>query len=273
MFKVTIDETRNITRIVYQKFGVDLSGMAMTSLRLKISQFCNEYPFQLPENLISWLLDEPGLPDLFISRILHAYPDIFRDPDLWISLREQILPGMIKDSDHPGILIPDCVSGDEIYSMAILLKECKLDKQIRLSATCLNKHMKDQIREGFISKGRFKYCQDNYRIFHPDSSLDKYFELQNDSYYHRPDLFEEAEISVNPPEHPVITKDIKLILFRNRTLYLDLETSRKRIQDMVDQASNGTILILGIRESLQNLGLQDLVHVLSSDLSIYTKAG
>jgi chemotaxis protein methyltransferase CheR len=273
MFTLSIVETRNLARLVSRKYGIDLSGMAMTSLRLKISQFCKEHRLHPPDKLVTCLLDDPAIFDLFLYRICAAYPDMFRDPDVWIFLRDQILPGMVGDSKKPGILIADGESGDEIYSMAILLKECRLDHQVRLTAAVENNLVLDRIIHGSIPKGRYKYGQDNYRLFHPGSSLDKYFAWHHDGYYPRSDLRETISLSVKKANRPEISRDTRLVLYRNRLLYLNTETSHRRLSHMIEQASIGTILILGIRESPDQLGLLDRVHTLSSDLNIFTKAG
>jgi chemotaxis protein methyltransferase CheR len=273
MFTVTIDETNRIIHIVLHKYGIDLSVMAMASLRLKVSHFCKDHHLRTPKSLINRLHDEPGFFKLFLPGILACSPDMFRDPELWITLRDNILPGLVRHAGTPGILIPDTVSGDEIYSMAILLKESGLDQQIRLTATCIDDSIREHIKNAYVSKGRYKNCQDNYMAFNPGSSLDRYFTRRDGRYYPKPGLWKTVEIMVKPAEQNVMTGHTKVILYRNRMIYLNLETSRRKIGRMFDQAVEGSVFILGIRESVENLGLLDRVHAISSDLSIYSKAG
>lgn len=273
MFTVTIDETNSIIHIISQKYGIDLSGMAMASLRLKISQFCKDHHSHSPRSLITRLHDEPGFIESFMQGISASSPDMFRDPELWITLREQILPAMVPDSTTARILIPDSVSGEEIYSMAILLKESGLDRQIRLTATCINDSIRKLIENGPLSKGRYKNCQDNYLVFNPGSNLDKYFLQRDSKYYLKSGLCKPVDLMVQPEDHTGMKVHAKLILYRNRMIYLNPETSRRRISRMLDQAVEGCILIIGIKESVKYLGLKDRVRVISSDLNIYSKAG
>jgi len=270
---ITIDETNNIIHIVFQKYGIDLSGMAMTSLRLKISRFCEEQHTHSPRSLITRLQDDPGFIELFMQGISASSPDMFRDPELWIALREQILPGMLAELNSNRILIPDAVSGEEIYSMAILLKESGLDRQIRLAATCINESIRKQIEKGALTKGRYKNCQDNYGVFNPGSSLDKYFLQREGKYYRKSGLLKPVDIMVQPEVQTGITAHTKLILYRNRMIYLNPKTSRRMISSILDQAAEGSIFIIGIKESVKYLGLKDRVHVISTDLNIYSKAG
>jgi len=273
MFTVTINETKNIIHIISQQYGIDLSGLAMASLRLKISQFCKDHHFLSPANLTTRLHEEPGFIESFLQSISASSPDMFRDPELWIKLRDQILPEMISELVTSRILIPDSVSGEEIYSMAILLKESGLDQQIKLTATCKSEGIRRQIENGPLSKGRYKNCQDNYLIFNPGSTLDKYFLQRDGKYYRKSGLLNPVDIMVQPEDQAGKAVHAKLILYRNRMIYLNPETSRRMISRMLDHAVEGCIFIIGIKESINYLGFKDRVHVISSDLNIYSKAG
>jgi len=273
MFTITIDETNNIIRVVSQKFGIDLSVMALTSLRLKLSQFCKDHHLSTPDSLIVRLLDEPGFIEKFITGIYANSPDMFRDPELWIAVRDQVIPEILLNTVTPQILIPDSVSGEDIYSMAVLLTEAGLDHQIQLTATCINDCIRDEIENKPLPRGRYKNCHDNYKVFNPGSSLDKYFILRDGKYFRNPGMLNMFELKVQAEDHPDIDSRTKLILYRDRMIYLNKDTSRRRIREMLDQSDDGTILIIGIRESVRHLKLIGRIRTISSDLNIYSKAG
>ena len=269
MFTVTDHETKNIIHTISQNFGINLSGMAMASLRLRISQFCRNRHLQSTNNIISRMLDDPNFFESFMLGISVGSPDMFRDPELWITLRDQILPDMVRKIKTPRIFIPGCVSGDELYSMAILLKESGLDKQIQLTATCRNKPIRKQIEYGLLSKGRYRNCQDNYLLFHPGSTLDKYLTVRDGRHFRKPGLLKQMKIKVQAEDHLNVSVPTNLILYRNRMIYFNSDTSRLVANRMLDQLSAGTIFIIGIKESAKHLGLKDRIDVVSSDLNIY----
>lgn len=273
MLEVTIDETNYILHKISQHYGTDLSGFALASLRLKISKFYRYHHITSTESLITRLHDEPDFMDLFMQNIFSGSPDMFRDPELWITLRDKILPGMLADTKHPMILIPDALSGDEIYSMSILLKESGLDHRIRLTATCINDRLRKQIENSPLSRGRYKNCQDNYMIFNPDSSLDKYFLQRDGKYYPKPGMHEHLDIKVHTEDQANPAGQANLILYRNRTIYFTPVHSQEVISRMLDQSVDGCIFILGLKESANYLGFKGRVHVISADLNIYSKAG
>jgi chemotaxis methyl-accepting protein methylase len=110
-------------------------------------------------------------------------------------------------------------------------------------------------------------------VFNPGSSLDKYFLQHDGNYYHKSELLKSVDLVVHPKNNATSTANVKLILYRNRMIYFNLETSRRMISRMLDQAVEGCIFIIGIKESVKFLGLKDRVRVVSSDLKIYSKAG
>jgi chemotaxis protein methyltransferase CheR len=273
MLTVTINETNDIIHGLAQNYGIDLSGMAMASLRLKISRFCRDHGLLPPGSLITRLVDEPGLTEPFIFSISSASPEVFHDPELWIVLRDQVLPGMIQDSNMAGILIPEIASPEEICSISILLKESGLEKHFRITATYFNEYARDQILNKPLPKGRYRICQENYAFFNPGFSLDEYFRLKDGKYHCKPGLLNPMNLSLRKNHPFVLDEDYKLILYRNRLIYQNLEQSRSQIRRIFDPAAEGTIFVIGIKESIDNLGLQDRVHVISPDFNIYSKAG
>jgi chemotaxis protein methyltransferase CheR len=272
MFKVNINETNIIIQIVLQKGGIDLSGMAMASMRLKISKFCTEHHFHTPDDLISCLQNEPGFINLFLSGIYSSSPGMFRDPELWIILRDEVLPELAQDDFLSSILVPDCVSSEEILSLAILLEESGMDQQFSLNATCVYDNIREQIKNKPLSISLYKNCQDNYIIFNPKSSLDRYFKLHKGAYRWKSELINPVEIMVQREPHDVVTSKTKLILYRNRLIYYNLETCHRRIERMLDPLADGTIIIIGIKESFKHMGLQHRLHPIYPDLNIYAKA-
>jgi chemotaxis protein methyltransferase CheR len=273
MFAVTADETRRIVQIIVQRYGIDLSTLTMASMRLKISRFCRDHPLQTPADIRSRLQDKPGFINLFLAGILTNSPYLFRDPELWILLKNQILPELSRFPSQAGILIPDSVSGEEIDSMAILLHETGLKQQIRLTATCVHDSIRDGIVNGFLTQVHYKNGMDNYLVYNPGSTLETYYKNHRGRYYRKPGLMEPVQMLVQPDPDQAIDGMTKLVLYRNRMIYHTLERNRWIINRMLDRAADGTIFIIGIKESFGNLGLLDRLQVISRDLNIYAKKG
>ncbi len=96
MFSVSILEARTIIRTIYKTYGTDLSGLAMASFRLRLSEILETHDIKLPEDLVAILLEDPEFYETFIRDVSIGSSDMFRDPDLWIDIRDRILPFLLK---------------------------------------------------------------------------------------------------------------------------------------------------------------------------------
>ena len=92
MFTVSVNEVKTIVRAIKKANGTDLSGLAIASLRYRLSGILKSYKLENTESLIAKFQNDPDFLDRFISDISVGSPDMFRDPDLWIHIRENLLP-------------------------------------------------------------------------------------------------------------------------------------------------------------------------------------
>ena len=272
MLNVSVLEARSVIRAIYDRYGFDISSYTMCSLRLRIGRILNDYSLLYTDVLISRLLEDPGFLDTFIQEISVGSPDLFRDPDLWIELREKLIPELLTKLAEFEILVPSCVTGDELYSLAILLTESGWTKKIRLRTTCLNNEIINSIREGEMSQVRHKRSIHNYRIFNPEKNLEEYIHLNNGKIFKSRELLNQVKFQVKRPTALSINSRTKLILFRNRLLYVNQGLKTKILTGISDRMPVGSFLILGTRESLKGTGLDNSLNPVSTELNIYVKA-
>ena len=271
MFNVSIVETRSIIRAIYDRYGFDISGYAMSSLRFRIGRILIDHKLLYADALISRILEDTDFLDIFIHEISVGSPDLLRDPDFWIELRDQVIPELLSKNTGFEILVPSSVTGDELYSLAILMNESGWTGRIQMVATCLNKKIIDNIQEGLISQVRYKTSCDNYRIFNPKGQLDSYIYYNNGKILRSSQLLKQVRFLVKKPTALPISNRTMVILFRNRLLYVNQALKRKILTDIAGKMNVGTYLILGIRESLKGTGLENDLHSVSTELNIYRK--
>ena len=271
MFNVSIVDTRSIITAIYEKYGFDISGYTMSSLRLRIDKILNDHNLMYADALISRIVEAPDFLDTFVHEISVGSPDLFRDPDFWIELRDQVIPELLRKNTEFEILVPSSVTGDELYSLVILLNESGWTSKVRLTVTCLNKKIIDSIQEGLLPQVRYKASYDNYRIFNPKGQLDKYMHHNNGKIFRSPQLLKQVRFLVKKPSALPINNRTKLILFRNRLLYMNQALKKKVLMNIASKMDIGTYLILGIRESLKGTGLENDLHSVYPELNIYLK--
>ncbi|MFC2080694.1 CheR family methyltransferase [Bacteroidota bacterium] len=271
MFNVSILEAKTIIRAISRTYGTDLSGTAMASFRIRLSDILKTYTLKDPEALVALLLKDPEFYETFIQDVSIGSSDMFRDPELWIDIRDRILPDILKSELYPEILIPDCVTGGELYTMTVLLRETGLDYRVDLTATCRNAKIRDQVNLGEFPQPRFKNSMDNYQQFNPDSSLEQYTETRNGIRYLNRELIGEVEFRLQSQEQMVCSEKTALVLYRNKMIYQDTERQYRMLKQLLGEMKVGTYLIIGIQEALDGFGLEHMYSTISSDLNIYIK--
>ena len=225
-----------------------------------------------PEALIQKLKNNPDFFDIFLFELSVPSTEMFRDPSLWRWLREDFLPDAIEKSINKyKIWLPNCVSGGELYSMAILLYEIDmLDKVDIISTTISNKSI-EYIKEGKYDLKKIGVSNENYRRFNGSNDYSDYYNL--DKYYAFRDtlLIKDVEFikqNINFDNSP---QNVKLILFRNNLIYYNPSLQEKVLHHMHDCLSANGHLILGIKEKIKQVGNEKVFEEVNEPESVYKK--
>lgn len=271
MITISIPEAKTLIRAVKKVNGTDLSGLAMASFRYRISGILHSFRLDNMNSLIAKIQNDPKFTDIFISEISVGSPDMFRDPDLWIHIRENLLPIIFASRRYPEVVIPQCVTGDELYTLAIFLKETGLDYRVDLVASCRDNRIREQILKGELPNPRYKNSKDNFEVYNPDLCFEEYTETRPGKKYIKQELLERVEIKVQKDDEPFCSENTALVLYRNRMLYQNAEMQYKTLAKLLADMKKGTCFITGIGESIDGFGLEQFYKTLSADYKIYIK--
>jgi chemotaxis protein methyltransferase CheR len=271
MFSADIKEARHLMDVVDRIYDTGLSGWAMASFRLRLSGYLEKNRISDIGKLADRLADDPLLTESFIRDMYIGSPDLFRDPDLWIYLRDKLLPMVLEARRYPEIIVPESVTGHELYSMAVLMNETGFDYRVDLVATCRNEKILEQINLGELSSICYKNSRDNYDVFHPDGDFEKHIVTRNKKPCLNKELLERAEIRIEPPSNLELSDKTAIILYRNRMICQNAEQQQKTLMQLLGKMRNGTYLVTGMQESIQGYRLKRMCSTVSSDLKIYSR--
>jgi chemotaxis protein methyltransferase CheR len=243
----------------------------MASLRFNLAHVLRSNKISNIESLVSKIRNDRDYFERFMMDITADSSDMFRDPDLWIHLRDDLLPIFFASWRYPEVVIPQCVTGDELYTMAIFLKETGLDYRVDLVATCRNASIRQQILTGELHPTKYKNSKDNFEVFNPDSSFDQYIETRQGTKYLSPEILEGIEIKVQDDTESVCSDKTALVLFRNKLLLQNAEMHYRTLKQLLGDMKKGTCFIIGTGEPIDGFGLEGLYTEVSEDLKIYIK--
>lgn len=240
----------DLLEAIYLKYGYDFRLYSRAHInrrlinRLHLSGL-NSF-FELKERLLS----DKTFASTLLSDLSITVTEMFRDPDFYRSLREQVIP-ILKTYSFFKIWHAGCSTGEEVYSMAILLKEEALYDRATIYATDFNQHALDTAKEGIFSNSVIKEYTSNYQKSGGKESFSNYYT----SNYNMVIMDQALKKNIVWANHNLVTDSVfaemHMVICRNVLIYFnkDLQNSVQKL--FFDSLVSGGILCLGSKESLR----------------------
>lgn len=233
-----------------QAYGVDFSGYAEQSLRRRVLHWLAESPYDSLGQAQSAVLRDGAACASLLQGLTVNVTEMFRDPPLFRALREHVIP-FLKTYPFVRIWHAGCASGEEAYSMAILLHEAGLQGRYRLYATDINEAVLERARKGIYS---LKAMQDCTRNYHASGGVASFADYYSARYGH-------AALSPSLREHLVfghhnLVSDtdlgaMHLVLCRNVMIYFKPALKERCLALFDGCLLPGGFLCLGHNEALE----------------------
>ena len=252
------------------RYGYDFSNYARASLKRRVSRLLvvDRFP-SFAELLNRVKTDQDYLPRL-VEELTVNVTEMFRDPLLFKTIREEILPVL---ATHPFIRIwhAGCATGEEVYSMAILLHEANLLQKSLLYATDLNASAIQNIQRGIFSMAQMKQYSENYIASGGKKDFSTYYTAKYDWAKFNDQLKQKMIIATHNLVSDRSFNEFQIIFCRNVLIYFD-----KKLQDHVlklfdDSLEKLGYLILGSKENLRFSPIASNYTQLSNKEKIWRK--
>jgi chemotaxis protein methyltransferase CheR len=200
------------------------------------------------------LLREPALLSELLLDLSVNVTEFFRDPDFFRAVRTELVPRL---KTYPSVRIwhAGCASGEEVYSMAILLTEEGLLDRCRLYATDFNPAALERGKSGIFDIDRMREYTQNYQKSGGRASFADYFTARYGSVIFDPALrrrisfFEHNLVTDGPPG------EMHLVVCRNVLIYFNRKLQTRVVRLFRDSLIPGGFLCLGTKESLEFTGV------------------
>ena len=265
---IGIRETRQLTGFIKEKHGVDYSEYALTSFRRRVERFliANKYGLDTLFNK----LESKEFLDFFMGHIGVSATELFRDPTFWILLKNIYIANIIKEYSKAKIWLPMCASGEEYYSLAILLKENGWSEHADIYVSCLSDKTIETIQSGKMEFEKLEISVKNYSRFQGAGQLTNYFKNTNNEIVFDKSLFVNARFFKEGLEFNRELPHMHLILFRNQMIYFNPSLQYKMIDILYNKLTPKGLLALGILEEI-DVNTNNKYTVLNKEESIYQR--
>lgn len=239
----------DLVKIIQQRYGYDFTDYATASLKRRFSRFTSYAGIESVFELKHRLLNEDNFFREMIRYITVNVTEMFRDPSFYKALREQVIPRL---ASYPIIKIwhAGCATGEEVYSMVILLEEAGLLDRCRIYATDLNEANLEKAESGIIALKDMKDYTQNYIQSGGIHDFSNYYTARYDSAIIHPGLLRNVIFFQHNLVTDQVFNEFQLICCRNVFIYFNRTLQERVVKLFYESLSSLGYLALGIKESL-----------------------
>ena len=234
---------------IYNVYGFDFRNYLRSSLRRRIYHRMNLEGLPTITSLLEKVLHEPGFIDHLLNDFSIKVSEMFRDPCFFAAFRKDVVP-LLRHLPEIRIWHAGCATGEEVYSMAILLHEEGLLDKAKLYATDMNEHVIEIAKQGRFPLKRMQSFTKNYMQAGGAKEFSSYYTTDHAYALFHP-YFKESMVFA---QHNLATdrsfNEFHVILCRNVLIYFDSDL-QSRVHDLFfESLANHGFLGLGSMESL-----------------------
>lgn len=255
---------------VYQVYGYDFRDYAESSLRRRLTQWLAGSGFATLSLAQSHVLRDRGLFDTLLRGITVNVSEMFRDPVFFKIIREQVVP-YLKTYPFVKIWLAGCSTGEEAYSVAILLLEEGLKGRFRIYATDINEEVIRKAQEGIYPLQELQHFTRNYQQSGGTGSFSDYYTARYDHAILTPSLRENIVFAAHNLAVDADFGEMNMILCRNVMIYFKMPLKERVLRLFDNSLQPGGFLCLGTKESLEHRQIADRYEAVTARIPIYRK--
>jgi chemotaxis protein methyltransferase CheR len=263
-------EIRLLTEAIYQHYGFDFRDYSLPSLRRRIWKRVYAEGLSTISGLIERVLHEPQSMERLLLDLSINTTAMFRDPAFYLTFRRKIVP-LLRTYPFVRIWHAGCSTGEEVYSMAILLQEEGLYERCRIYATDINEAVLQKAKAGIFPLSTMQENTSNYIAAGGTGTFSDYYTARYDYAIFRPALRENVVFA----QHNLVTdasfNHFNVIFCRNVLIYFN-NALQDRVQQLFLQSMEMFgILGLGKKESVRYTTVAGNYEEIDADEKLYRR--
>jgi chemotaxis protein methyltransferase CheR len=263
-------EMRLLLEAIYRHYGYDFRGYARGSLRRRLWRRIEAEGLQTVSGLQERVLHDPDVMERLLMDLSVNVTAMFRDPSFYLAFRTRVVP-LLRTYPFIRIWAAGCSTGEEVYSMSIVLREEGLHERARIYATDMNQPILDSARNAVIPLDRMRAYTHNYIRAGGKRAFSEYYEAKGTSARVDPDLLANVVFAQHNLVSDRCFNEFNVILCRNVMIYVD-----RALQDRVhgllyESLARFGILALGYRETIRFTSHADRYEELDPVEKIYRR--
>lgn len=263
-------ELKLLIEAIYLKYSYDFRDYAGASQKRRVLHALRQLRCESISELQAKVLHDPDTFMELLQYLTIPTTEMFRDPDYFLALREQVVP-FLKTYPSLKIWIAGCSTGEELYSMAILLKEEGLLERSIIYATDINPHSLEKAKKGIFSLERVRSYTANYQAAGGKQSFSDYYTAAYDAALFDRSLCENVSFADHSLATDSVFSETHLVCCRNVMIYFNHELQERALGLFHESLCHRGFLGLGSKESIDFSGHANAFEPLVKAQRIYRK--
>lgn len=263
-------EVELLLEAVYRHYGFDFRSYAYSSLKRRVWKRIHQEGLSTVTQLADRVLHDPAMMEKLLLDLSINVTAMFRDPGFYAAFREKVVPTL---RTYPFIRIwhAGCSTGEEVFSMAILLEEEGLYERARIYATDINEVVLQRARAGIFPLEKMQEYTQNYLRAGGKRSFSEYYTAMYDGALFNAGLTRNVVFS----QHNLVTDgsfaEFNVIVCRNVMIYFDRKLQNRVHGLFYESLGRFGVLALGNKETLRFTEYEDRYEVVDAREKVYRR--
>lgn len=263
-------EVRLLLEGIHARYGFDFRDYAFASLRRRVLSRLEPERVKSVSGLLEKILHDPSCMERLLLALTIHVSSMFRDPGFYVAFRERALP-LLRTYPYLRIWHAGCSSGEEVYSLAILLKEEGLYQRSRIYATDLSEAVLEKAKAGIFPLDAMKEYTGNYLKAGGKAEFSGYYTADHENAVFRPALRENVVFAPHNLATDSSFNEFNVLLCRNVMIYFNDKLQERVYRLMHDSLVTLGFLGLGSKESIRFSPYEDHYEELDPGRKLYRK--
>jgi chemotaxis protein methyltransferase CheR len=271
---MTLDniQVSSLLEDIYNQYGYDFRNYAAASLKRRLRHFMIMNNILTMGDLHKRIFHDTECFNNLLLTLSVLVTSMFRDPDFFQALRNKVMP-LLSTYPFIRVWVAGCSTGEEAYSMAILLREEGLYQRSIIYATDMNSKVIEMARQGIFPMTSMERYAQNYIQSGGKKTLSEYYTSDGENVV----MHEAIKKNIHFAQHNLVTdsgfNEFNLILCRNVMIYFNQHLQQHTHQLLYKSLAPFCFLALGEKESLLFTPYEGCYITVDKKEKIYKKVG
>lgn len=268
---ITAPQLAELIDLVKQIYEFDFGNYTKASLKRRITRIMQLKKLQYYD-LKHLLVNDNKFFQLFLEEITVNVTEMFRDPSFFKAFNKQVIP-YLSSYQQLKIWCAGCSSGEEAYSLAIIMQQAGLRQKSFIYGTDINTEVLKAAHKGIYSLQKIKSYAENYQLAGLAGSITDHFTILYDAATVHSELKQNTLFSVHNLVSDNVFNEFQLISCRNVFIYFEIALQERILDLFYKSLAPLGFLCLGAKETIRSDIFRKKFKVINQKENIYQKIG